>query len=187
MLDQAFFARDVLEVAEDLLGSYLVRRIGERDIVVQLTEVEAYRGSDDPASHAFRGPTPRNRLMFGEAGVLYVYLIYGMHYCMNVVTNAPGEAGAVLLRGARPVEGIDLIRELRPNTPDKTLINGPGKLCKGLGVTLALNGLRLVSNPPGELYLMEKEQPLPFVRTERIGISQGKEFLWRFVADASIR
>ncbi|WJH35845.1 DNA-3-methyladenine glycosylase [Paenibacillus sp. CC-CFT747] len=182
-LGKDFVERDVVEVARDLLGCYLVRRVGREEIVVQLTETEAYRGGDDPASHAHRGMTPRNSLMFGEPGRLYVYLIYGMHSCMNVVTNEAGMPGAVLLRAARPVSGLEAIRSLRPGVPDKTLMNGPGKLCQALGVTRELNGYDLLADPLQEMTLWRGE-PLPYRCTERIGISKGKDLLWRFLAEA---
>lgn len=185
MLDLSFYARDSLTVAEDLIGCLLIKQQAgaqEPELVVMLTETEAYRGADDPASHAYRGVTPRNAIMFGEAGRLYVYFSYGMHTCMNIVTNVPGSAQAVLLRGAVPVLGGDGIRLNRPGIADKDLLNGPGKLTKGLGIGLEMNGYHLFDQK-AEWYLAAKQRTLPLRITPRIGISKAQERPWRFVAD----
>ena len=142
-LSRAFYARPTIEVARALLGKLLVRG-GATPRVARIVEVEAYLGVRDQASHARRGPTPRAAIMFGPPGFLYVYMIYGMHHCMNVVTEQDGTAGAVLLRAAEPIEGllpgepaiVGAPRSLRP-------LAGPGKLCAGLGITRADNGLDL--------------------------------------------
>ncbi len=123
-------ARDPLEVAPELLNKLIVhdRRVG------RIVEVEAYRGADDPASHAFRGPTPRNEVMFGPAGRLYVYRSYGIHWCANVVCRTDGVAGAVLLRAVEPVRGLPAMRRDRPKAKDDADLGaGPGKLCAALG------------------------------------------------------
>ena len=131
IVDRDFFARDPLELAPDLLGKLLVGPCGRGRIV----EVEAYRGEEDPASHAFRGPTPRNRVMFGPAGHLYVYRSYGMHWCANVVASHPDRAGAVLIRALQPVGPIDEMSRRRPAARrPEDLANGPGKLCAALGI-----------------------------------------------------
>jgi DNA-3-methyladenine glycosylase len=134
-LRRRFFERASDEVAYDLIGSWLVVHDGARSTRARVVETEAYGGMDDPASHAFRGPTKRSEIMFGPAGYLYVYLIYGMHWCMNVVTGKPGDASAVLLRGA----------ELYVPTPDgrgsSTALRGPGNLTRGLGITGADTGV----------------------------------------------
>ncbi|MCG7212395.1 DNA-3-methyladenine glycosylase [Paenibacillus mucilaginosus] len=179
-LEGAFFERDTAAVACELLGCTLVRRTEQGEIRVRLTETEAYKGAEDPASHAHRGVTPRNQLMFGACGVLYVYFIYGMHYCLNIVAHEPGAVGAVLLRGAAPLEGEALIRANRPGVPDKALLNGPGKLAKGLGIGIEWNGRDLLTD--GELWVeRDPAAPaLPWEATPRIGISKGQELLWRF-------
>jgi DNA-3-methyladenine glycosylase len=174
--------RDPVLVAEQLIGCHLVRHTEQGTIRVQITETEAYKGSDDPASHAFRGMTQRNRTMFGEAGHLYVYFIYGMHYCLNVVAHAPGVPGAVLVRAAKPVEGIDWIRANRQGVPDRNLLNGPGKLAQGLRVTKELDGYDVIGDPSRQLVLIEKETTVPVRRSARIGISAGTDLLWRFEA-----
>ncbi|ANE45138.1 DNA-3-methyladenine glycosylase [Paenibacillus swuensis] len=186
-MERAFYERHTVTVAQDLIGCLLIRRgfSGLEDIVVRITETEAYRGADDPASHAHRGVTPRNRLMFGQAGHLYVYLSYGMHYCMNIVTEGEGEPGAVLLRGAEVVQGLELVRANRPGVRDAQLLNGPGKLTKGLALDLAYNGYDVCGGfGGGELELLPPPtgmRPLPLKETGRIGISKGQAMPWRFV------
>lgn len=185
MLDLSFYARDALTLAEDLIGCLLIKQPAnqaEPEVAVMLTETEAYQGADDPASHAYRGVTPRNAVMFGEAGRLYVYFSYGMHTCMNIVASVPGTAQAVLLRGAIPVLGSDSIRLNRPGIVDKDLLNGPGKLTKGLGIGLEMNGYHLFDGE-GAWHLAPKERTLPLRVTPRIGISKAQERPWRFVAD----
>jgi DNA-3-methyladenine glycosylase len=108
-------------------------------MVARIVEVEAYRGSDDPASHAFRGLTPRNAPMFGDPGHAYIYFTYGNHYCLNITTQKPGAPGAVLLRAVEPIDGIRLMRHFRPNVDDTELTSGPGKLTKALAIDKALN------------------------------------------------
>ncbi|MCL6459707.1 MAG: DNA-3-methyladenine glycosylase [Gorillibacterium sp.] len=185
MLDLNFYARDSVTVAEELIGCLLVRRQidpEKPEIIVMLTETEAYRGAIDPASHAYRGKTARNAIMFGEAGRLYVYFSYGMHSCMNIVTSIPGTAEAVLLRGAVPLKGVDSIRSNRQGIADKDLLNGPGKLTKGLPIGLDMNGYNLLAEH-SEWIVLAKERTLPIRRTGRIGISRAQELPWRFVAD----
>ncbi len=182
-MNRSFLERDTLQVAEQLIGCYLVRRTEQGVIRVQITETEAYMGDRDPASHAYRGMTPRTRIMFGDAGYLYVYFIYGMHFCMNVVAHEPGTVGAVLLRGARPVEGADLIRANRPGVPDRVLLNGPAKLTRGLQITKSFYGYDLIDDPDHCLALQQKDRILPVKKTPRIGISAAADWLWRFVAD----
>ncbi|WP_159882707.1 DNA-3-methyladenine glycosylase [Paenibacillus puerhi] len=181
-MNRHFFEQDTVWVAEQLIGCYLVRQTDEGIIRVQITETEAYKGAEDPASHAYRGMTPRSRLMFGEVGRLYIYFIYGKYFCMNVVAHEPGMVGAVLIRGARPVEGMDLIRANRPNQSDKTLLNGPAKLTQGLNITKDMNGYDLLADPNNCMTWLQKERNLTTVKTKRIGISKGTDLLWRFLA-----
>jgi DNA-3-methyladenine glycosylase len=181
-MERAFLEQDTLRVAEQLIGCYLVRQTEHGLIRVQITETEAYKGGEDPASHAYRGITPRTRVMFEEVGHLYVYFIYGMHFCMNVVAHRPGTVGAVLLRAAKPIEGIELIRANRPGVPDKTLLNGPAKLTQGLSITKDFYGYDLINDPDHHFALLQKDNTLPTKKTPRIGISSGNDLLWRFVA-----
>jgi DNA-3-methyladenine glycosylase len=135
-LPRAFYDRPVLDVARDLLGAVVVAG----GVSVRLTEVEAYAGGRDPASHAFRGRTPRNDVMFGPPGHAYVYFTYGMHFCMNVVCGPDGEASAVLLRAGEVVSGLELARSRRPGSSDRDLARGPARLTKALGVDRQHNG-----------------------------------------------
>ncbi len=133
-LPREFYDRPTATVARDLLGKLLVRRRPDRaERVARIVEVEAYLGVRDAASHARRGPTPRAAIMFGPPGHLYVYLIYGMHHCLNLVTESDGTAGAVLIRAAEPVAGFDA-------GPGRRILSGPGKLCAALGITLRDKG-----------------------------------------------
>jgi DNA-3-methyladenine glycosylase len=163
-LPPAFYARPTVDVAHALLGKLLVRRPPGRagaPRVARIVEVEAYLGERDAASHARRGPTPRAAIMFGPPGFLYVYLIYGMHNCMNVVTETDGVAGAVLLRAAAPIAGV----------PDlKRPLTGPGKLCAGLEITRRENGLDLTVG--GDFYLADDGAPPPrLAASPRIGVA----------------
>ncbi len=136
-LTRAFFARPVLEVAPELLGC----TVSHAGVTVRLTEVEAYDGSNDPGSHAFRGPTPRTRVMFGEAGGLYVYFTYGMHWCANLVCGSVGAANAVLMRAGEVVDGLDLARLRRAGATDRDLARGPACLAKSLALGRDQDGI----------------------------------------------
>jgi len=136
-LTRAFFARPVLDVAPELLGCH----ISHQGVTVRLTEVEAYDGSNDPGSHAFRGPTPRTQVMFGEPGALYVYFTYGMHWCANVVCGSVGAASAVLLRAGEVVEGLKVARTRRPGVLDRDLARGPARLAMTLALGREQNGI----------------------------------------------
>lgn len=140
-LTRAFFARPVLQVAPDLLGC----TVSHAGVTVRLTEVEAYDGSNDPGSHAFRGQTPRNRVMFGEPGGLYVYFAYGMHWCANLVCGPPGAASAVLLRAGEVIGGLDLARSRRVGIPDRELVRGPARLAMALALSGDQNGIDTVA------------------------------------------
>jgi DNA-3-methyladenine glycosylase len=153
-LPQSFFERPTLIVAHELLGKTLVRRApGTAAVVARIVEVEAYLGQRDAASHARRGPTPRAAIMFGPPGRLYVYLIYGMHCCMNFVTEPDGDAGAVLIRAAEP------LGDPPPPATDARPMRGPGKLCRALGIDRRDNGLDLTAG--GGLYVADGGDPAP--------------------------
>ena len=170
---------DVLDVAARLVGWSLESDIDGVATAVTITETEAYAGPDDPASHAYRGVTNRNRVMFEPAGLLYVYRSYGIHWCMNVVVGDVGVPHAVLLRGGESVLGRDEMVQRRGR--DKDLANGPGKLCQALGVTGDHNGADLRTGPvrivtgPG---IGDRRVE----RTPRIGISKAVDRRWRFIA-----
>ena len=165
-LPQSFFARPTARVARELIGKVLVRQVAGKPLqLCRIVEVEAYLGQRDLASHARRGPTPRAAIMFGPPGRLYVYLIYGMYHCMNFVTEAEGQAGAVLIRAAEPLVGI-------PGDPASAL-RGPGKLCRALGITVADKGMDLTA-AASSLYVADDQAALharPRVaRSARIGV-----------------
>ncbi len=141
-----------------------------------IVEVEAY-GVDDPASHGFRGRTARNATMFGPPGHAYVYRSYGIHWCLNVVTDREGAAAAVLIRALEPVRGLDAMRERRGVEQARLLCSGPGRLCQALGITDADDGLAL-DGPPFELYA--SSEPVKVVTGPRVGISQGVAVPWRY-------
>src|SRR3954466_6491861 len=141
-LPRSFYQHDTITVARALLGCVLWRRLGRELLSARLVEVEAYLGANDSASHARRGlRSPRNESMYLEGGHAYVYFTYGMHWCMNVVTQEADTAEAVLLRGAEPLRGIETMRERRPKAKrDRDLMNGPGKLCSALAIDKSLDG-----------------------------------------------
>jgi DNA-3-methyladenine glycosylase len=136
-LPPEFYARPAETVARELLGTRLVSEVGGARVAGEIVETEAYVGPHDAASHAWEkfGRTARNEVMFGPPGITYVYLIYGINWCINVVTDAVGFPGAVLIRAAMPVDGIDVARERRPGRADRELMRGPGNLARALGVT----------------------------------------------------
>jgi DNA-3-methyladenine glycosylase len=172
-------------VAPALLGKVLRVDLGEGDVRSgRITEVEAYGGLDDPASHSARGETPRNRPMFGAAGTVYVYFTYGMHWCANIVTGAVGDPQAVLLRAVEPIEGLDAIRAARPRARrDRDLANGPAKLCEALGIGQWANGVALGADVGGRsIRLLDDGTSPPAVPLvgPRVGISVAQEIPWRF-------
>lgn len=173
-------AGPVLEVAPSLLGAVLRHETSEGAVAVRLTEVEAYAGEQDPGSHAYRGPTQRNEVMFGPAGHLYVYFTYGMHYCCNVVVGEPGHASAVLLRAGEVVEGAELARTRRRNGPDRDLARGPARLCQALGIDLTCNGVYLGEGAltltlPATVHTLEEVLTGP-----RVGLRHAADHPWRF-------
>ncbi len=179
-LPREFYSRNTLVVAKDLLGKYLIRHLNDENIVAKIVEVEAYRGSDDPASHAYKGQTPRNQLMFGKAGFSYVYFTYGKHYCLNVTTEKEGIPGAVLIRAIEIMDGLELARQNRKANSLVNLSNGPGKLTEALNITKIHNGLDLTER--NELFIRHSEidRSHEITVSRRIGIKAGSEKLWRF-------
>src|SRR4051812_23677042 len=179
-LPRDFYRRDSRVVAPDLLNKLLVRADGRAGRIV---ETEAYCGGEDPASHAFRGPTPRNAVMFGPPGHLYVYFTYGMHWCCNPVCGDDGVGVAVLLRALAPVSGLEQMRERRgPRiTRDRDLCNGPAKLCEAMSITGIDNGADLVGGDAG-VWVADDGTPPPATPGQgpRIGISQAVERPWRW-------
>lgn len=183
MLDRAADTWRVLQgraedVAPRLLGSLFIRELNGCRLVGKIVETEAYDQAD-AASHSYHGNTARTRVMFGPPGHLYVYFTYGMHFCMNVVTEAEGHGAGVLIRALEPIEGEDIMRLNRGEGREGTLTNGPGKLCQALGVTMALGGHDL-REPPLQLVLQPPLVVADIVRTKRVGISAAKDAPWRF-------
>ena len=177
-LTRSFYNRPTLEVCNSIVGQIIVYDSAEGRLSARITEVEAYIGQADPACHASLGMTKRNKVMFGLPGMAYIYFIYGMYNCLNFVTEADGLAAAVLLRGAEPIDGIELMRQRSKAKQDWQLLNGPGKFCRSFGLSRDQNGLDLTGT---ELYLEQSDQPKPVIeRSSRIGISTGREKMWRF-------
>ncbi|MFL5737509.1 MAG: DNA-3-methyladenine glycosylase [Actinomycetota bacterium] len=179
-LSRRFYARPSTVVAPDLLGRVLVRtgRGGSR-VAARIVETEAYEQTD-PASHSFRGPTARNGVMFGPAGHLYVYFTYGMHFCMNVVTDREGWGSAVLLRAAEPLEGVPAMRRRRRTSDVRLLCSGPGRLTQAFGIDRRFDGTDVVEGPT---IWIERGAPVRGDIVQigpRVGIRSGVEQPWRF-------
>jgi DNA-3-methyladenine glycosylase len=185
-LNRRFYNRPTLKVARELLGKYLVVKKGRSHVSGKIVEIEAYIGRNDPASHAYRGMTPRNEVMFGDPGHAYVYLTYGMHHCLNFVTERKGFPAAVLIRALEPAEGIQIMKKRRKTGDLKNLTSGPAKLCQALGIDRTLNGADLCSDI---IYVEDHgldrtvqaggNKPTKIVSTSRIGVNEGKDKKWR--------
>ena len=168
----------------DLLGRTLFYRTPQGLVAGRIVETEAYTGGSDPASHAYRGQTARNAVMFGPAGFAYVYFTYGIHHCLNVTADTPGRAGAVLLRALEPVAGIEIMRSRGDAGPEWRLLSGPGKIGRAFGLTLVDNGRDLTSGPLGIA------SGAPVSRRQvaiapRVGITRGVEKPYRFAVIGS--
>jgi DNA-3-methyladenine glycosylase len=207
LIPRNFFARPSVEVAPDLLGCVLEHETADGLVAVELTEVEAYAGRSDPASHAYRGKTARNAVMFGPPGHAYVYFTYGMHFCVNVVClGEEGSASAVLLRAGRVIDGDELARARRTRgttaIAPRDLARGPARLCQALGIDRSQNGADMVSagsplrmlsgagNPArsallasGNGTLIPPATPRRIVTGPRVGVSSAAEIPWRFWYD----
>lgn len=168
-------------MARDLIGCALVVDADTPDrVVARIVETEAYEGRDDPASHAYRGPTPRSAVMFGPAAHLYVYFTYGMHHCANVVTDADGVAGAVLLRAASVEEGLTVVASRRgAGITSAALLRGPGNLCRGLGITRSDDGIDLLA-PASRVCIEPRTGDPPVTVSARIGIRVAADRPLRF-------
>jgi DNA-3-methyladenine glycosylase len=181
-IGRSFYQQPTLDVARQLLGKHLVRKHRDGTTVGRIVETEAYIGPDDKACHASRGRTPRTQIMFGSAGYAYVYLIYGFHYMLNIVTEAVDSPAAVLIRAVEPLKGVELMAARRGTKERRNLASGPGKLCQAFAVDRTLNGNDLCGQV---LYLLDPRDPAPkFVTTPRIGVDYAGEWThkpWRFV------
>jgi DNA-3-methyladenine glycosylase len=201
LLARGFLDRPGPEVAPDLLGCVLEHETADGLVAVTVTEVEAYNGETDPASHAYRGRTPRNEVMYGPAGHAYVYFTYGMHWCVNVVCMPAGTASAVLIRAGKVMAGEDLARRRRSGQSQRDLARGPARLCQALGIDRRQDGadlcvpdspLRLrapMAGPPagergGEADADLRSGEKSLIRTgPRVGVREGAEVAWRFWLD----
>ncbi len=183
-LDLSFYKKDAITLAQNLLGKWLVREIGEQRIVTKIVETEAYMGVEDKAAHSYNNRrTERTEVMFGRAGRAYVYMIYGMYYCLNVVAAQEEIPQAVLIRAVEPLEGLKIIKKNRAikSTKIQDLTNGPGKLCQALDIDKSLNGTDLVYE--NQLYIIDNQEKFKIVSSKRINIDYAEEYrdkLWRF-------
>ena len=187
-ISRPWLSRPALQVAPGLLGALLAHDSSDGTVVVRLTEVEAYEGTADPGSHAFRGPTPRTRVMFGPAGHLYVYFSYGMHWCTNVVCGPDGTASAVLLRAGEVVAGHALARQRRPAARvDRDLARGPARLAGALGIAKGQHGTDICGDGPVRLLAGPPVPPERVKCGPRVGVSgtggDGESHPWRFWLD----
>ena len=177
-LTRRFFERYTSGVAKALLGTILVRVLDGERLSGTIVETEAYRGSGDPASHAYGGRTKRNALMFGEGGHAYIYFSYGFHWCLNLTTEPAGSAGAVLVRAVEPIEGLEKMLRIRGLDSNEHVADGPGKLTQALGIDSDLNGEDMVTS--NRLFVEEGEGVEKILASSRVGIRRGVEFKWRF-------
>lgn len=177
-LKRNFYQNDTVTVAKELLGKIIVKSENRKIISGIIVETEAYTGNDDPASHSYAGITPRNRVMFEEGGKIYVYFIYGNHFCFNIVTESKGTGSAVLIRAVEPVEGAEIMRKRRPKAKNIiSLTNGPGKFCRAFGIDKKFNGYDLTS---GSIILTDGKIDTDVMISRRIGIKKGSNFPYRF-------
>ena len=179
ILPREFYSKDTVSVAKKLLGKKIVRKIGKNEISGIITETEAYRHKDDPASHAFSRITDRNKIMFGEIGSAYVYFTYGMYFCFNIVAKTPKTAaGAVLIRAIEPLKGIEIMQKNRGNVNLKNLTNGPAKLAQALDITKEHYGIDLTKK--SEIYISQGIDVKKISASPRIGITKAVDKLWNF-------
>ena len=186
ILPRSFYRDSPEVVARNLLGKLIVRRVGRKRLVGRITEIEAYLGLEDPASHSFIGKTARNAVLFGPPGFVYVYFIYGMHYCLNFSCSGDGEPGGVLIRGLDPVAGLETMARLRgfATVPKPALLtSGPGRLCEALDITRAnANGLDATRAGSPLQVVDDGFRPASIRTTPRIGIRKAVERPLRFLA-----
>lgn len=181
ILTREFYSRAPEIVAKELIGKLLVRKLGNRRLEGEIVETEAYGGFEDPASHAYRGETKRNSVMFGEAGHAYVYFTYGFHHCLNFVTGTIGDPSAVLIRAVRPSRGITQMLKKRNVKSTNEISNGPGKLCQAFSINRSQNYID-VTKRGAEIQVIDLGREPEILSSTRIGIKGGKERKWRFYA-----
>ncbi|SUY47979.1 3-methyladenine DNA glycosylase [Clostridium putrefaciens] len=189
-LSREFYRRDALIVSKELLGNLIVKKVGNDMVVAKIVEVEAYRGTIDKAAHSYSGKaTNRTKIMYGDGGFAYVYLIYGMYYCMNIVASTMDKPEAILIRAVEPIDGIDIMSKLRygkdfndiTKKQKVNLTNGPGKLCIALNITKEDNGIDMRGD---DFYILDnKDKQFTIETSKRINIDyseEAKDFDWRF-------
>lgn len=184
-LPREFYSGNAVNIAQKLLGKIFVKTEDEIILAGRIVETEAYKGNVDESAHSFRGITNRNKVMFEQGGLLYVYFTYGVHFCSNIVTGKKGEGDAVLLRGIEPLSGIDIMAKRRfgkNHTDEKELLNltnGPGKICQAFGLNREHNGSDLTST---DIFLLDQPDisKQQIVTTTRIGIKKSVDLPWRF-------
>ena len=184
VLTREFYNQSSLAVARKIIGKKLVRKLSDDAILAGIiVEAEAYAGRRDPASHAYRGMTARNEVMFGEPGHAYVYFTYGAHYCLNFVTRhfKTEEASAILIRAVEPSTGVEIMAEHRKTNLATNLASGPGKLCQAFGIDRSLNGVD-ITHPESPIRVEDTSEIYSVSKSERIGISVAKDRKWRFFA-----
>lgn len=193
-LERKFYKRDSIAISKELLGKYLVHEYDNVKLISKIVEVEAYMGVIDKAAHSYGGRrTKRTEVMYMEGGYAYVYQIYGMYYCMNVVTSEVDNPQAVLIRAIEPVEGIDIMSKNRygieyeklSNYQKKNITNGPGKLCMAMNINKKLNGEDLCKN---RLYILDNKEDFSIVSSKRINIDyaeEARDYLWRFYIEGN--
>lgn len=193
-LERKFYKRVSIEVSKDLLGKYLVHEYNNIKLISKIVEVEAYMGVIDKAAHSYGGRrTKRTEVMYMEGGYAYIYQIYGMYYCMNVVTSEVDNPQAVLIRAVEPVEGIEIMSKNRygieyeklSNYQKKNITNGPGKLCMAMNISKKLNGEDLCKN---RLYILDNKEDFSIVSSKRINIDyaeEARDYLWRFYIEGN--
>ena len=181
-IERSFFRRDAVTAASELIGHYLVRVTEEGITRARIVETEAYMGEIDDAAHSYKGKTERVRVLYGEKGMAYIYLIYGMYNCLNISAGPEGVPQCILIRALEPTEGTELMKKRRKTDKLKNLCSGPGKLCMAFDITRELYGTDLVDGD--ELYI-EKGEAVPVEASKRIGIDYAqkcRDKLWRFTA-----
>lgn len=177
-LKKKFYKRDTITVAEELLGKIITKYEKNNLLSGIIVETEAYTGNNDTASHSYRGITKRNSVMFEDGGKVYIYFVYGNHYCFNVVTETKGNGCAVLIRAIEPLEGIQIMQKRRPKAKDiVNLTNGPGKLCAAFKIDKNFNGMDLTN---GKILLTEGKKNFDIMVSRRIGINNDNKYNYRF-------
>ncbi len=186
-LGSDFFVRDAVTVARDLIGKHLVRKLDGSTVVCRIVEAEAYMGPADKASHAYKNrASKRTEVFYRRGGYLYIYFIYGMYYCCNIITNVAERPEAVLLRAAEPLEGIEVIRRRRDTRRPRDLTNGPGKMCQALDIDSHLYGYDVTQGE--ELWLEDPHETFPIAVSARVNIDYAEEYRdkpWRFYIEGN--